>query len=60
MLSWVVRSVLIVAGFIASWLVAKDAPSSPLCKCCGANSSGACRGSDVLARTVDPHLESRW
>ena len=26
MLGWIVRGLLIVAGFIASWVVAKDAP----------------------------------
>ena len=26
MLGWIVRGILIVAGFVASWLVAKDAP----------------------------------
>jgi hypothetical protein len=26
MLGWVVRGLLIVAGFVASWFVAKDAP----------------------------------
>lgn len=56
MLGWIARELLTVAGFMASWFVAKDAPQFG----CGQMAVGlllfdTCRvGPGILARTLDP------
>jgi hypothetical protein len=57
MIAWLVRILVIVSGFMASWFVTKDSPQF----CCDANGShiagcGAHSGRvGVLARAVDSH-----
>ena len=59
MIGWVARGLLIVAGFVASWFVAKDVPAVwPHAGGRGANSVRICPvGTGILARTLDPRVK---